>query len=61
LGELRRTLKPGGRLVVGEIPPFDPHFVTLGSLRSKAEAAGFRFERVLGPPPLGYFALFTAG
>jgi ubiquinone/menaquinone biosynthesis C-methylase UbiE len=57
LGELRRVLKPGGRLVVGEVP-FDPHFVTLGALRERAEAAGLAFERRLGPPALGYFARF---
>lgn len=60
LRELRRVVRPGGRLVVGEIP-FDPHFVTLGALRSRAEAAGFAFEQRLGPPALGYFARFSAG
>jgi ubiquinone/menaquinone biosynthesis C-methylase UbiE len=58
LRELARVLKPGGRLVVGELFG-DPHMVTLGALRRRAEAAGFRFERRLGTP-LAYFARFTA-
>jgi SAM-dependent methyltransferase len=57
LAELRRVLKPSGRLVVGEIPPLDPHFVSSGALRSRAEAAGFTFERRLGTP-LSFFARF---
>jgi len=57
LRELRRVLKPEGRLVVGEIL-LDPHTVTFKSLRGRAEEAGFRFERRVGGP-LGYFARFT--
>jgi ubiquinone/menaquinone biosynthesis C-methylase UbiE len=56
LGELARVLRPGGRMVVGELFG-DPHMVTLGSLRSRAEAKGLRFERRLGSP-LAYFARF---
>jgi SAM-dependent methyltransferase len=48
LRELRRVLKPTGRLVVGEIF-FDPDFSRLGWLVKQAEAAGLRFERRSGP------------
>lgn len=58
LRELRRVLAPGGRLVTGEIL-FDPHYVTLGAVRERAEAVGLRFERRIGGP-LGYFARFVA-
>jgi ubiquinone/menaquinone biosynthesis C-methylase UbiE len=57
LRELHRVLKPGGRLVVGEVA-FDPHMVTSAALRARAEAAGLRFERRVGPP-FGYFARFA--
>jgi ubiquinone/menaquinone biosynthesis C-methylase UbiE len=56
LRELRRVLRPGGRLVVGEIFG-DPHMVTFGSLRTRAEEAGLRFEQRLGGR-LAYFARF---
>lgn len=59
LRELRRALKPGGRLVVGELFPPDPHMTPFGSLRPRAESAGFKFERRVGPP-FGYFARFGA-
>ena len=58
LRELRRVVKPEGRVVFGETP-FDPHVVTLGSLRRRGEAAGLRFERRAGGP-LGWFARFAA-
>ncbi len=58
LREIARVLRPGGRLVVGELIG-DPHMVTLGSLRRRAEAAGLRFERRVGPK-IGYFARLAA-
>lgn len=56
LGELARVLRPGGRLVVGELFG-DPHWVSPGKLRTHAEAAGLRFAERSGSP-LGYFARF---
>ena len=47
LRELRRVVRPGGRIVVGELFG-DPHMVTHGALASRAEAAGLRVERKLG-------------
>lgn len=57
LRELRRILKPGGRLVVGEAFT-DPHMVRFEVLRTRAEAAGLGFERRLGGS-LGYYARFA--
>jgi SAM-dependent methyltransferase len=59
LRQLARVLKPGGRLVVGELLG-DPHWVSPAKLRTRAEAAGLRFERRAGSP-LGYFARFAQG
>ena len=47
LRELRRVIKPGGRVVVGELFG-DPHMVSQGSLRRRAPGAGLRVERHLG-------------
>ena len=58
LREVARALRPGGRLVVGELLG-DPHYVAPGSLRRRAAAAGLAFEHRLGPK-VGYFARFRA-
>jgi ubiquinone/menaquinone biosynthesis C-methylase UbiE len=47
LRELRRVVKPGGRIVVGELFG-DPHMVTHGALRDRAAEAGLSVERTLG-------------
>lgn len=57
LRELRRVLKPGGRLVVGEAFT-DPHMVPFETLQARARAARFGFEQRLGGP-LGYYARFA--
>jgi ubiquinone/menaquinone biosynthesis C-methylase UbiE len=53
--EIRRVLKPGGRLVVGEF--LDRHYVPLVTLLGYANDAGLRPSARLGPP-LAYFARF---
>lgn len=58
LNEIRRVLKPDGRLVVGEALVVDPDGVRLPRLREMAGRAGFAFERQLGPSA-AYFATFT--
>lgn len=55
LRELRRVLKPSGRLVISELF-IDPDFISLLSLQEKARDASFVFERSAGPS----FA-YTAG
>jgi protein-L-isoaspartate O-methyltransferase len=55
--ELARVLRPGGRLVVGELLG-DPHYVRLGPLRLRASGSGLSYERRVGNA-LGYFARFT--
>ena len=57
IGELARVLKPGGRLVVGELFG-DPHYVSLGSMRAQAEQAGLQYEERVGNP-LAFFARFV--
>jgi SAM-dependent methyltransferase len=56
LRELRRVLKPDGRLVIGEGQP-DPHMLPLDDLRQRAHAAGFDLDRHVGGR-LGYLARF---
>ena len=49
LRELRRVVRPGGRVVVGELFG-DPHMVTHSALAQRATTAGLRVERKLGGP-----------
>jgi ubiquinone/menaquinone biosynthesis C-methylase UbiE len=58
LRQIARVLRPGGRLIVGELFG-DPHMVTMGSLKVRAESAGLRFDGRVGSA-LAYFARFTA-
>jgi ubiquinone/menaquinone biosynthesis C-methylase UbiE len=53
LAEIRRVLKPGGRLVVGELFG-DPHFTTRASLERLGAEAGLRLEERSGNW-FGYF------
>ncbi len=55
MAEINRVLKPGGRLVVGELFG-DPHFTTPGKLERLGADAGLALERRSGPW-IGYFAL----
>jgi SAM-dependent methyltransferase len=57
LRELARVLRPGGRLVVGEVVG-DPHYVRLAPMRLRASGVGLGYERRVGSP-LGYFARFS--
>jgi ubiquinone/menaquinone biosynthesis C-methylase UbiE len=54
LREIRRVLKPGGRLVVGELFG-DPHFTTRASLQRQAAEAGLAYENHSG----NWFAYFA--
>jgi ubiquinone/menaquinone biosynthesis C-methylase UbiE len=56
--EIARVLRPGGRLVVGELIG-DPHYTSPKTLRERGEAAGLRFVRRDGPG-FGYFARLEA-
>ena len=54
LREIRRVLKPNGRLVVGELFG-DPHFTSRGSLQRLGAEVGLNLNEVSGPA-FGYFA-----
>jgi len=56
--EIRRVLKPDGRLVVGELFG-DPHFTTLGSLKGQAGDVGLDYREHSGNR-LAYFARLGA-
>ena len=58
LREVARVLRPGGRLIVGELFG-DPHMVTVRSLERRGDGAGLRLARRVGPP-LAYFARLEA-
>jgi ubiquinone/menaquinone biosynthesis C-methylase UbiE len=47
LRELRRVVKPAGRIVVGELFG-DPHMVSHTTLRNRAAASGLRVDHKLG-------------
>jgi ubiquinone/menaquinone biosynthesis C-methylase UbiE len=57
LHEIRRVLKPGGRLVVGELFG-DPHFTTRSSLERQTAEAGLGCESYSGNW-FAYFARFS--
>ena len=57
LREVRRVLKPAGRLVVGELFG-DPHFTTRASLERMGAAAGLKLAERSGNW-FGYFARLT--
>lgn len=59
LREIRRVLKPDGRLVVGELFG-DPHFTSQGSLKQLGAEADLKLTESSGPA-FGYFARLTPG
>jgi ubiquinone/menaquinone biosynthesis C-methylase UbiE len=58
LRELRRVLKPRGRVVVSEVL-IDPDYVSPRALEEKAKDAGFVLEHITGPK-FSYFALLRS-
>jgi ubiquinone/menaquinone biosynthesis C-methylase UbiE len=59
LREIRRVLKPNGRLVVGELFG-DPHFTSRGSLQRLGAEVGLEIIESSGPA-FGYFARLAPG
>lgn len=57
LVEARRVVRPGGRVVVGELG-YDPHGVFFGDLRRRAQAARLHVDARIGRWT-GYFARLT--
>lgn len=57
LREIARVVRPGGRVVVGELLG-DPHYVPYAALCERAAVAGLSAERRAGTV-LGYFARFA--
>ena len=65
LRQVRRVLRPGGRLIIGEIAVGDPHFSRLNSLLPRAQSAGLAPRRPFWLPtrllrPLHQTRLTTA-
>lgn len=56
LREVRRVLKPDGRLVIGELL-VDPDFISLPALQERASEAGLTFVRQAGPG-FAYWSIF---
>ena len=56
LRELRRVLKPGGRLLIGEVL-IDLDFISFRTLQEMTRDAGFAFEQKVGPS-FAYSAVF---
>ncbi len=54
MAEIARVLRPGGRLVVGELLG-DPHFTSPGEVERLGRGAGLRLEERSGPW-VGFFA-----
>jgi ubiquinone/menaquinone biosynthesis C-methylase UbiE len=59
LAELARVVRPGGRIVVGELA-FDPHVVFPRALAGKAAQVGLCVERRVGSAAGGYTVLTHA-